>query len=159
MEKMFIIASKEAEKAFNDPSVFVEKYIENPKHIEFQILGDTKGNVIHLGERECTIQRKHQKLLEEAPSAALDEKLRRKMGNMAVQIAKAVDYHSAGTVEFLLDSDKNFYFMEMNTRIQVEHPVTEIITGLDLIEQQIRIANGEELRYKHGDIKLKGWAI
>jgi acetyl-CoA carboxylase biotin carboxylase subunit len=159
MEKMFIIASKEAEKAFNDPSVFVEKYIENPKHIEFQILGDTKGNIIHLGERECSIQRKHQKLLEEAPSGALDEKLRKKMGDMAVQIAKAVDYSSAGTVEFLLDTDKNFYFMEMNTRIQVEHPVTEIITGLDLIEQQIRIANGEELRYKQNDIKLKGWAI
>jgi acetyl-CoA carboxylase biotin carboxylase subunit len=159
MEKMFIIASKEAEKAFNDPSVFVEKYIENPKHIEFQILGDTKGNVIHLGERECSIQRKHQKLLEEAPSGALDDKLRNKMGEMAVQIAKAVDYHSAGTVEFLLDSDKNFYFMEMNTRIQVEHPVTEIVTGIDLIEQQIRIANGEVLRYKQSDIKLTGWAI
>ena len=159
MEKLFIIASKEAEKSFNDPSVFVEKYIENPKHIEFQILGDTKGNVIHLGERECSIQRKHQKLLEEAPSGALDEKLRKKMGNMAVQIAKAVDYHSAGTVEFLLDSQKNFYFMEMNTRIQVEHPVTEVITGLDLIEQQIRIADGEELKFKQGDIKLNGWAI
>ena len=159
MEKMFIIASKEAEKAFNDPSVFVEKYIENPKHIEFQILGDTKGNVIHLGERECSIQRKHQKLLEEAPSGALDDKLRNKMGEMAVQIAKAVDYHSAGTVEFLLDSDKNFYFMEMNTRIQVEHPVTELVTGIDLIEQQIRIANGEVLRYKQSDIKLTGWAI
>jgi acetyl-CoA carboxylase biotin carboxylase subunit len=159
MEKMFIIASKEAEKAFNDPSVFIEKYIENPKHIEFQILGDTKGNVIHLGERECSIQRKHQKLIEEAPSCALDGKLRDKMGKMAVQIAKAVDYYSAGTVEFLLDSDKNFYFMEMNTRIQVEHPVTEIITGVDLIEQQIRIANGEELKYKQSDIKLKGWAI
>jgi acetyl-CoA carboxylase biotin carboxylase subunit len=159
MEKMFIIASKEAEKAFNDPSVFIEKYIENPKHIEFQILGDTKGNIIHLGERECSIQRKHQKLLEEAPSGALDEKLRKKMGDMAVLIAKAVDYSSAGTVEFLLDTDKNFYFMEMNTRIQVEHPVTEIITGLDLIEQQIRIANGEELRFKQNDIKLKGWAI
>src|SRR5512133_1058678 len=159
MEKMFIIASKEAEKAFNDPSVFVEKYIENPKHIEFQILGDTKGNVIHLGERECSIQRKHQKLLEEAPSAALDAKLRKKMGDMAVEIAKAVNYHSAGTVEFLLDSDKHFYFMEMNTRIQVEHPVTEVITGLDLIEQQIRIANGEELKFKQSDIKLNGWAI
>jgi acetyl-CoA carboxylase biotin carboxylase subunit len=159
MEKMFIIASKEAEKAFNDPSVFVEKYIENPKHIEFQILGDTKGNVIHLGERECSIQRKHQKLLEEAPSSALDSKLRKKMGDMAVEIAKAVNYHSAGTVEFLLDSEKNFYFMEMNTRIQVEHPVTEIITGLDLIEQQIRVANGEELKFKQEDIKLKGWAI
>jgi acetyl-CoA carboxylase biotin carboxylase subunit len=159
MEKMFIIASKEAEKAFNDPSVFIEKYIENPKHIEFQILGDSKGNVIHLGERECSIQRKHQKLLEEAPSGALDEKLRSKMGKIAVQIAKAVTYHSAGTVEFLLDSDKNYYFMEMNTRIQVEHPVTEVITGIDLIEQQIRIANGETLRYQQDDIKLNGWAI
>jgi acetyl-CoA carboxylase biotin carboxylase subunit len=159
MEKMFIIASKEAEKSFNDPSVFIEKYIENPKHIEFQILGDTHGNVIHLGERECSIQRKHQKLLEEAPSCALDDKLRKEMGNMAVQIAKAVNYHSAGTVEFLLDSEKKFYFMEMNTRIQVEHPVTEIITGIDLIEQQIRVSNGEELKFKQEDIKLKGWAI
>jgi len=159
MEKMFVIASKEADKAFNDPSVFIEKYIENPKHIEFQILGDTKGNVIHLGERECSIQRKHQKLLEEAPSCALDSRLRTAMGKMAVQIAKAVNYHSAGTVEFLLDSDKKFYFMEMNTRIQVEHPVTEVITGIDLIEQQIRIANGEELKFRQEDIKLKGWAI
>lgn len=159
MDKLFVIASKEAEKAFNDPSVFIEKYIENPKHIEFQILGDMKGNVIHLGERECSIQRKHQKLLEEAPSCALDEDLRNKMGKIAVQISKAVNYHSAGTVEFLLDSDKNFYFMEMNTRIQVEHPVTEIITGIDLIEQQIRIANGEALKYRQEDIKLNGWAI
>jgi acetyl-CoA carboxylase biotin carboxylase subunit len=159
MEKLFIVASKEAEKAFNDPSVFIEKYIENPKHIEFQILGDKKGNVIHLGERECSIQRKHQKLLEEAPSSALDEKLRKKMGDMAVQIAKAVNYYSAGTVEFLLDSDKKFYFMEMNTRIQVEHPVTEMITGIDLIEQQIRIASDEELKYSQSDIKLEGWAI
>lgn len=159
MGKMFVIASKEAEKAFNDPSVFIEKYIENPKHIEFQILGDQKGNVIHLGERECSIQRKHQKLLEEAPSTALDDKLRETMGSMAVQIAKAVNYYSAGTVEFLLDSNRNFYFMEMNTRIQVEHPVTEIITGVDLIEQQIRVANGEELRFSQKDIKLRGWAI
>jgi acetyl-CoA carboxylase biotin carboxylase subunit len=159
MEKMFIIASKEADKAFNDPSVFIEKYIENPKHIEFQILGDKKGNVIHLGERECSIQRKHQKLLEEAPSCAIDQNLRNEMGNMAVQIAKAVNYYSAGTVEFLLDSEKKFYFMEMNTRIQVEHPVTELITGIDLIEQQIRIANGEELKFTQKDIKLTGWAI
>jgi len=159
MEKLFAIASKESEKAFNDPSVFIEKYIENPKHIEFQILGDTKGNIIHLGERECSIQRKHQKLLEEAPSGALDGRLRREMGKMAVKIAKAVDYYSAGTVEFLLDSDKKFYFMEMNTRIQVEHPVTEIVTGIDLIEQQIRIANGETLKFKQEDIKFKGWAI
>lgn len=129
LEKMFLIASKEAEKAFNDPSVFIEKYIENPKHIEFQILGDTKGNIVHLGERECSIQRKHQKLLEEAPSSALDDDLRELMGSMAVRMARAVGYYSAGTVEFLLDSDRNFYFMEMNTRIQVEHPVTEMITG------------------------------
>ena len=159
MEKMFSIASKEAEKAFNDPSVFIEKYIENPKHIEFQILGDQKGNIIHLGERECSIQRKHQKLLEEAPSAALDDELRAEMGKMSIQIAKAVNYYSAGTVEFLLDSDKNFYFMEMNTRIQVEHPVTEIVTGYDLIEQQIRVANGEELKIAQKDVKLTGWAI
>jgi acetyl-CoA carboxylase biotin carboxylase subunit len=159
MEKMFMLASREAEKAFNDPSVFVEKYIENPKHIEFQILGDKSGNVIHLGERECSIQRKHQKLLEEAPSSALDDDLRKKMGDIAVTVSKAVGYYSAGTVEFLLDSDKNFYFMEMNTRIQVEHPVTEMITGVDLIEQQIRIARGEKLSFKQEDIRLKGWAI
>jgi acetyl-CoA carboxylase biotin carboxylase subunit len=159
MAKMFVIASKEAEKSFNDPSVFIEKFIENPKHIEFQILGDKHGNVVHLGERECSIQRKHQKLLEEAPSCALDDKLRKIMGDIAVQIAKAVGYYSAGTVEFLLDSDRNFYFMEMNTRIQVEHPVTEIITGLDLIEQQIRVANGEKLKFSQHDIKLSGWAI
>jgi acetyl-CoA carboxylase biotin carboxylase subunit len=159
MEKLFIIASKESEKAFSDPSVFIEKYIENPKHIEFQILGDKKGNIIHLGERECSIQRKHQKLLEEAPSCALDDTLREKMGAIAVQIARAVNYYSAGTVEFLLDSEKNFYFMEMNTRIQVEHPVTEIITGIDLIEQQIRIANDEELQMRQEDVKINGWAI
>ena len=159
MEKMFILASREAEKAFNDPSVFIEKYIENPKHIEFQILGDTHGNIIHLGERECSIQRKHQKLLEEAPSPALDEELRAQMGETAVRIARAVGYYSAGTVEFLLDSDRNFYFMEMNTRIQVEHPVTETITGIDLIEQQIRIASGEELTLRQKDVKLAGWAI
>jgi acetyl-CoA carboxylase biotin carboxylase subunit len=159
MEKMFILASREAEKAFNDPSVFIEKYIENPKHIEFQILGDTHGNIIHLGERECSIQRKHQKLLEEAPSPALDEELRQRMGETAIRIASAVGYYSAGTVEFLLDSDRNFYFMEMNTRIQVEHPVTEMITGIDLIEQQIRIAGGEALTLRQEDIRLTGWAI
>lgn len=159
MEKMFSVASREAEKAFNDPSVFIEKYIENPKHIEFQVLGDKHGSVIHLGERECSIQRKHQKLLEEAPSSALDDELREKMGSMAVLIAKAVGYYSAGTVEFLLDSDRNFYFMEMNTRIQVEHPVTEMITGIDLIEQQIRIADDEKLQFSQEEVKLKGWAI
>jgi acetyl/propionyl-CoA carboxylase alpha subunit len=156
---MFTLASREAEKAFNDPSVFIEKYIENPKHIEFQILGDMHGNIIHLGERECSIQRKHQKLLEEAPSPALDEDLRERMGSMAVRIAKAVGYYSAGTVEFLLDSERNFYFMEMNTRIQVEHPVTEMITGIDLIEKQIRIAMGEELSLRQEDVRLAGWAI
>lgn len=159
MEKNFILASREAEKAFNDPSVFVEKYIENPKHIEFQILGDIHGNIVHLGERECSIQRKHQKLIEEAPSAALDEALRHEMGTIAVKIAKAVGYFSAGTVEFLLDFEKNFYFMEMNTRIQVEHPVTELITGIDLIEWQIRIANGETIPFVQEDIKLNGWAV
>jgi acetyl-CoA carboxylase biotin carboxylase subunit len=159
MEKMFQTAQKEAQKAFNDPSVFIEKYIENPKHIEFQILGDKHGNIVHLGERECSIQRKHQKLLEEAPSPALTDKLREEMGRTAVEISKAVSYNSAGTVEFLLDSEKNFYFMEMNTRIQVEHPVTESITGIDLIEQQIRIATGEPLGFRQEDIHLDGWAI
>ncbi len=159
MEKMFNLASREAEKAFNDPSVFIEKYIENPKHIEFQILGDMHGNIIHLGERECSIQRKHQKLLEEAPSPALDDEMRKRMGDIAVTIASAVGYYSAGTVEFLLDSDRNFYFMEMNTRIQVEHPVTEMITGIDLIEQQIRIAAGEHLTLRQEDVTLTGWAI
>lgn len=157
--RMFRLARNEAEKAFNDPSLFIEKYIENPKHIEFQILGDTQGSIIHLGERECSVQRKHQKLLEEAPSPALTDDLRKRMGEAAVKIASAVNYHSAGTVEFLLDSDNSFYFMEMNTRIQVEHPVTEIITGTDLIEQQIRIARGEKLSIKQKDVKLTGWAI
>ena len=157
--KMFRLATSEADKAFNDSTVFLEKYAENPRHIEFQILGDKHGNVIHLGERECSIQRKHQKLLEEAPSSILDDALRLKMGQQAIEIAKAVNYYSAGTVEFLLDEHKNFYFMEMNTRIQVEHPVTEMITGVDLIEQQIRIAQGEELTLKQEDIKLTGWAI
>ena len=159
MAKMFKLATSEAEKAFKDASVFIEKYVRNPRHIEFQIMADKHGNVIHLGERECSIQRKHQKLIEEAPSKALDETLRKKMGTEAVKIAKAVNYYSAGTVEFLLDSDQNFYFMEMNTRIQVEHPVTEMITGLDLIELQIRIADGEKLPLKQSDVKITGWAI
>jgi len=159
MERNFNLASNESKKAFNDPSVFIEKYIENPKHIEIQVLGDTHGNVIHLGERECSIQRKSQKLLEEAPSTALDAKLREEMADAAVELAKAVKYFSTGTVEFLLDADKKFYFMEMNTRIQVEHPVTETVTGIDLVEQQIRVANGEKLAFKQSDIKIKGWAI
>lgn len=159
MSQMFRLASNEAEKAFSDPSVFIEKYIENPKHIEFQILGDKHGNIIHLGERECSVQRKHQKLLEEAPSPALNESLRKEMGDISVIIAQSVDYFSAGTVEFLLNSNGEFFFMEMNTRIQVEHPVTELITGLDLIEEQIRVATGGKLRHKQSDIKLEGWAI
>ncbi|MBN2610537.1 MAG: ATP-grasp domain-containing protein [Bacteroidales bacterium] len=159
MEKMFKMATSEAEKAFNDPSVFIEKYVRNPRHIEFQVFGDKFGNFIHLGERECSIQRKHQKLIEESPSSALNDKLRKEMGEAAIRIAQAVDYYSAGTVEFLLDADKNFYFMEMNTRIQVEHPVTEMVTDTDLIELQIRVAQNEKLPLKQKDVQLNGWAI
>jgi acetyl-CoA carboxylase biotin carboxylase subunit len=159
IDKMFHLATMEAEKAFGDPSVFIEKYVRNPRHIEFQIFGDKQGNYVHLGERECSLQRKHQKLLEESPSPALTESLRQIMGDASIKIAKAVNYFSAGTVEFLLDADKNFYFMEMNTRIQVEHPVTEVVTGLDLIELQIKIAEGESLPVKQKDVKFKGWAI
>jgi acetyl-CoA carboxylase biotin carboxylase subunit len=159
MEKMFKMAANESEKAFNDASLFIEKYVRNPRHIEFQILGDRQGNYIHLGERECSIQRKHQKLIEESPSVALDKKLREEMGLAAISIAKAVNYFSAGTVEFLLDDDKNFFFMEMNTRIQVEHPVTEMVSGIDLIEWQIRIADGQKLNIHQEDVKLSGWAI
>jgi acetyl-CoA carboxylase biotin carboxylase subunit len=159
IERMFKLASNEAEKAFNNPEVFIEKFVREPRHIEFQILADKHGNVIHLGERECSVQRKHQKLLEESPSPALDEKLRKKMGEAAIRIAKTVNYYSAGTVEFLLDDQNKFSFMEMNTRIQVEHPVTEMVTGIDLIEQMIRIAEGEKLPFKQKDIKLNGWAI
>lgn len=159
VKQMYYSASSEAQRAFNNPSVFIEKFLENPKHIEFQIVADSHGNVIHLGERECSVQRKHQKLLEEAPSPALSEELREKMANAAVSLAKGAGYVSLGTVEFLLDSNGNFFFMEMNTRIQVEHPVTEMITGLDLIELQIRIANGEKLPVRQEDVKLNGWAI
>ncbi len=159
VERMYHLASKESAKAFNDPSMFIEKYVAEPRHIEFQILADKHGNTIHLGERECSIQRKHQKLLEESPSPALDPELRKKMGEAAINIAKAVGYYSAGTVEFLLDADKNFYFMEMNTRIQVEHPVTEMVTGIDLIEQMIRIAQGEKLRISQEEVRLEGHAI
>ena len=159
IERMFKLASNEAEKAFNNPEVFIEKFVREPRHIEFQILADKHGHVIHLGERECSVQRKHQKLLEESPSPALDEKLRKKMGEAAIRIAKSVNYYSAGTVEFLLDDQNNFSFMEMNTRIQVEHPVTEMVTGIDLIEQMIRIAEGEKLPFTQKEIKLNGWAI
>ena len=133
-------ARREAESAFGDGNVYLEKLLENARHIEIQILADTHGNVIHLGERECSIQRRHQKLLEEAPSAALDNDLREKMGSVAVKAAQAVDYANAGTIEFLLDRDNNFYFLEMNTRLQVEHPVTEMVTGIDIVKEQIRVA-------------------
>ncbi|NDW08543.1 acetyl/propionyl/methylcrotonyl-CoA carboxylase subunit alpha [Dysgonomonas sp. 520] len=159
MKQMYFSAASEAQSAFNNPEVFIEKYLENPRHIEVQIVADSYGNVIHLGERECSVQRKHQKLLEEAPSPALDEALRKRMTDAAISLAKEAGYVSLGTVEFLLDKDKNFYFMEMNTRVQVEHPVTEMITGLDLIELQIRVANGEKLPITQNDVKLNGWAI
>ena len=149
----------EAEASFGNSDVFVEKYLEEPRHIEFQILADKSGHTVHLGERDCTIQRRHQKLIEEAPSSALDTKLRRKMGELAVRAAKASEYTTVGTVEFLLNRDGTFYFIEMNTRIQVEHPVTEEVTGIDLIKEQIRMAAGESLGYKQDDISLEGWAI
>ena len=156
IERMFTLATNEAAKAFNNPDVFLERFVREPRHIEFQILGDQHGNIVHLGERECSVQRKHQKLLEESPSAALDDALRKKMGDASINIAKSVNYYSAGTVEFLLDSDNSFSFMEMNTRIQVEHPVTEMVTGIDLIEQMILIAEGEKLPFTQKDIKLNG---
>jgi acetyl-CoA carboxylase biotin carboxylase subunit len=157
--RLFSAAQGEAEAAFGNSGVYVEKFVQNPRHIEFQILADSYGNVIHLGERDCSIQRRHQKLLEEAPSPALNPVLREKMGTAAVMAAKSINYTGAGTVEFLLDQSGEFYFMEMNTRIQVEHPVTEMITGLDLIEEQIRIAQGERLRLGQEDVVLRGHAI
>ncbi|AFY65970.1 acetyl-CoA carboxylase biotin carboxylase subunit [Geitlerinema sp. PCC 7407] len=157
--KLFLAAQGEAEAAFGNPGVYLEKFIERPRHIEFQILADSHGNVIHLGERDCSIQRRHQKLLEEAPSPVLTPELRTKMGDAAVRVAKAINYVGAGTVEFLLDQSGSFYFMEMNTRIQVEHPVTEMITGLDLIAEQIRIAQGEPLSLTQEQVQLNGHAI
>ena len=154
----FLTARSEAEAAFGTPDVYMEKYIEAPRHIEFQILADEKGNIIHLGERDCTIQRRHQKLIEESPSAYLTEKMRKEMGESAVRGAKAVDYKGVGTIEFLLDGD-NFYFMEMNTRIQVEHPVTEMVTGIDLLKEQIKVAAGQEIPFKQEDIEFNGCAM
>ncbi len=157
--KLFLAAQGEAEAAFGNPGLYLERFIERPRHIEFQILADSHGNVIHLGERDCSIQRRHQKLLEEAPSPALSPKLRQQMGKAAVMAAKSINYVGAGTVEFLLDKSGNFYFMEMNTRIQVEHPVTEMITGLDLIAEQLRVAQGEKLSLTQDQVVLKGHAI
>ncbi|MEL4897721.1 acetyl-CoA carboxylase biotin carboxylase subunit [Crocosphaera sp. Alani8] len=157
--RLFQAAQGEAEAAFGNGGIYLEKFIERPRHIEFQILADSYGNVVHLGERDCSIQRRHQKLLEEAPSPVLTPQLREKMGSAAVQAAKSINYLGAGTVEFLVDNQGNFYFMEMNTRIQVEHPVTEMITGLDLITEQIRIAQGEKLQVTQEDISLQGHAI
>ncbi len=155
----FRSATNEARSSFGDDRVFVEKYIEEPRHIEIQVMGDAHGNVIHLGERECSIQRRHQKVIEEAPSPFLDAKTRAAMGGQAVALAKAVNYRSAGTVEFIVDKNRNFYFLEMNTRLQVEHPVTECVTGLDLVELMIRVAAGEKLPIRQADVKLSGWAI
>lgn len=152
-------AQSEALSAFGDSAVFIEKYISSPRHIEFQILADAHGNVVHLFERECSIQRRHQKLVEEAPSPLMTAALRKKMGACAVAIAKACGYTSAGTIEFLVDAKRNFYFLEMNTRLQVEHPVTEMITGVDLVKEQIKIAQGEKLAVKQDDLKIKGHAI
>jgi acetyl-CoA carboxylase biotin carboxylase subunit len=159
IERNFKSASDEAFTSFGNSDLFIEKYLQNPKHVEFQILGDKFGNVIHLGERECSLQRKHQKILEESPSASVSPEMRNKMGDMAVRFAKSIGYYSAGTIEFILDEDGSYYFMEMNTRIQVEHPVTEMVTGVDLVDWQIRIALGEELTLKQEDIQMKGWAI
>ena len=155
----FDLARSEARSSFGDDRVFIEKFIVNPRHIEIQVLGDKHGNVIHLGERECSIQRRNQKVIEEAPSPLLDEATRAEMGAQAVALAQAVDYDTAGTVEFVAGQDKSFYFLEMNTRLQVEHPVTELITGIDLVEQMIRVAAGERLAFKQSDIKLNGWAV
>ena len=152
-------AQREAEAAFGVGDVYIEKYVESPRHIEFQILGDQHGSVVHLGERECSIQRRHQKLIEESPSLALTEKMRRKMGSIVIDAAKAVQYTNAGTFEFLMDSDGRFYFMEANTRLQVEHPVTEMVTGIDIVKEQIRIAAGERLGFKQSDITFTGHSI
>lgn len=159
MAEGFARAKSEAASSFGDDRVFVEKFITNPRHIEIQVLGDKHGNVIYLGERECSIQRRNQKVIEEAPSPLLEEKTRKAMGEQAVALAKAVGYDSAGTVEFVAGQDKSFFFLEMNTRLQVEHPVTELVTGIDLVEQMIRVAAGEKLSIQQSDVKMKGWAV
>jgi acetyl-CoA carboxylase, biotin carboxylase subunit len=152
-------AQREAEAAFGNGDVYVEKYLQNPRHIEFQIIGDHHGNVVHLGERECSIQRRHQKLIEESPSPALSDKIRKKMGSIVVDAAKAVQYTNAGTFEFLMDGDGRFFYMETNTRLQVEHPVTEMVTGIDIVKEQIRIAAGERLSFKQSEVTFTGHSI
>jgi len=159
VEDAFNSSVNEAKSSFGDDRIFIEKFIEKPRHIEIQILADNHGNVIHLGERECSIQRRNQKIIEESPSPFVDEKLRNEMGEQAKRLASTINYASAGTVEFIVDQDKNFYFLEMNTRLQVEHPVTELVTGIDLVEEMIKIASGEELKLRQDDIKFNGWAI
>lgn len=152
-------ARHEATSAFGDDRIYIERVIPGARHIEFQILADAHGNVIHLGERECSIQRRHQKLIEESPSPALDDELRQRMGEVAITIAGAAGYQNAGTVEFLLDERRNFYFLEMNTRLQVEHPVTELVTGVDIVKEQLRIASGRKMRYTQDDVRVRGWAL
>ena len=159
LEINYNIVKQEAKNSFNDDEIYIEKFIKNPRHVEIQILADEHGNVVHLGERDCSIQRRHQKIIEETPSTAVDDKLRNKMGEAAVKAAKAAGYTNCGTVEFLVDSEKNFYFMEMNTRIQVEHPITEMRTGIDIVKEQIRIAAGEELRFKQKEVNFRGHSI
>lgn len=159
LESQMKRAISEAKSAFGDGSVFIEKYISSPRHIEIQVIADSHGNVVHLFERECSIQRRHQKVIEEAPSSVLTPELRQKMGDAAIKVAKSCNYLGAGTVEFLMDENKNFYFLEMNTRLQVEHPVTEFITGIDLVEEQINIARGEKISFSQNDVHIKGHAI
>lgn len=159
LESNYNIVKQEAKLSFNDDEIYIEKFVKNPRHVEIQILADEHGNVIHLGERDCSIQRRNQKVIEETPSTAIDEKLRNKMGEAAIKAVKASGYTSCGTIEFLVDSDKNFYFMEMNTRIQVEHPITEERTGIDIVKAQIRVSAGEPLKIKQKDVKFNGYSI
>ncbi|MGL5676671.1 MAG: acetyl-CoA carboxylase biotin carboxylase subunit [Cellulosilyticaceae bacterium] len=159
LEKAYNTASSEAKTAFGDGTMYMEKYIQEPRHIEFQILGDSYGNIVHLGERDCSLQRRHQKVIEEAPSPFITSELREEMGDVAIRAAEAVRYENAGTIEFIVDKNKNYYFIEMNTRIQVEHPITEMVTGLDLIKEQLKVASGMRLSFNAGDIRLKGHAI
>ncbi len=159
LPKYFYMAQEEAKSAFKDSRVYIEKFLKKPRHVEIQLLGDKHGNIIHLGERDCSLQRRHQKLLEESPSPLMDDKMRQKIGNLAVSGAQRFDFESVGTMEFLVDENRKFYFMEMNTRIQVEHPVTEMVTGVDLVKEMIRVAAGEKLSYRQEDIKLNGHAI